>query len=546
MAYSTISAPSFRSMRGVAEGNGSSKTEHSYACDLYRDGVRKREPVLQRARLCSLLTDTAVMPYLRGEENLYLGRIATGYGARLVHNFASRVTNMVDPLNDSFFRYEADPMQAIALTGNPRAEGMWNAQLKLLERKTVQFHEEMKLRPTLYENVLNQIVAGPVTLIFEPEKKRARNVPADQFVYERDCAGNVLCYSMCEKIAYRALEPKAQEVVERQLWETHRRKPFDKEEFELYTAFERVGKDRFVYWQEIEKAELPGTSEKSMAELPFILPRIRYVAGETYPRSYTEHYIPDLIDCHRYAKALREGTLAAARFLVFVDPSAQVSPRRVRDARNGEVMIGNGDGVKTFQSQKQIDLAVGREAYMSLREELGYAYLLTSAILRSQGERVTAEEQRYRMEEGDMATGGVLSTEAVEVQMPILQKTIAAIQANRNTRVMVNEDLVIPKIITGINALGGSAQLDRIAIGSRVAGSIVGPEALSMYHDKAATIRESYLAAGVDPNKIVRTEEEVQAEIKDGQKAQLFAETLKNTIPQLARNGAQPAAAPVP
>jgi hypothetical protein len=154
------------------------------------------------------------------------------------------------------------------------------------------------------------------------------------------------------------------------------------------------------------------------------------------------------------------------------------------------------------------------------------------------GERVTATEIRAMLEELESSLGGTYSTLAGEFQMPLVQQVMARM-AKQGRFPKLPKNVIKPQIVTGVQALGRGQDLMRLDafVGGLV--QTLGPEAMRRLN-VAEYLNRRAMALGVEPRGLIRSEEEIQAEMQQAQQAQMVGQLG----PAAIQAGAKMATAP--
>jgi hypothetical protein len=233
------------------------------------------------------------------------------------------------------------------------------------------------------------------------------------------------------------------------------------------------------------------------------------VEGEDYGRGYVEEYLGDLISLEGLSKAIVEGSAVAARVIYLLNPNGLTKLDSFRKAENGDVIIGKEGDVKAVQSEKQADLTIASNAAKEIQNRLSQAFLMNSSVQR-QAERVTAEEVRFMASELEDALGGVYSILAQEFQFPFVVREIDRMTKAKKLPALP-KGVVKPVIITGLEALGRGHDLQKYTTFLQVLQPL-GPEIIAQYLKPQGFISHVASALSIDPDDIVKTEDEMAAE----------------------------------
>ena len=257
------------------------------------------------------------------------------------------------------------------------------------------------------------------------------------------------------------------------------------------------------------------------------------VDGLDYGRSLVEEYFGDLMSIEALQKALVEGSAAAARCLFLVSPNGTTRARTIAEAPNGAIREGNATDVSVLQLGKFADFRIAFETVNKIQERLNYAFLLTTDTIRN-AERVTAEEVRLVQQSIERQHSSVYSQLAATLQLPLVTRLLEQLTKSGKLPKLPKE-YIAPMIITGVDALGRGQDLNRLDAFISGVGQIFGPEAISSYIDISEYLTRRAASLGIDPDGLVRTEEDMAAEQQQAQMAQMMQQAAPGVIQEGAK-----------
>jgi len=334
--------------------------------------------------------------------------------------------------------------------------------------------------------------------------------------------GNVLAVITKETLSPEALDPEVLELV---AGKTDGSTDSGAKTLDLYTHIYRKG-DNWKVYQEIKGIRIPG-SEGSypLDKSPWIPVRFTKIDGEDYGRGYVEEYLGDLKSLEGLTQSIVEGSAAAAKVLFLVNPNGVTDMAELAEAENGAFREGVATDVSALQLEKYNDFRVALETANQINERLSFAFLLNSAVQRS-GERVTAEEIRYMANELESALGGIYSILSQEFQLPLVKRLM--FQMERQKRLPVLPDgTVQPVIVTGLEALGRGNDLTKLNMFFQAAAAIA---QLPPEINKSDALMRTGSSLGIDMKGLVKSPEELQAEIQAMQQQQMMAMAMEKGI----------------
>ena len=478
---------------------------------LYSSLEGHRYQYLDRARQCSKLT----LPYVMPEEGFGAhSRLDTpfqGVGARGVNNLASKLLLALLPPNAPFFRLNVDTFKLQEEGAPLELITEIEASLQSVEEAVMAEISRESYRTGLHEALKQLIITGN-SLVYLPDSGGMRVFRLDRYVVKRDPMGNVTQIVTRENLSFKTLPEEMQQIVGDDV---------DADgNVSLYTAILLNDSNKWEIFQDINDTRVPnseGAYEKDKS--PFIPLRFSRVDGENYGRGYVEEYLGDLQSLESLTRAIVEGSAAAAKVLFLVNPNGTTRQRVLAEAPNGAIVQGSANDVTTLQLQKGSDFQVAQVTMNEIKDRLGHSFLLTSGVVRN-AERVTAEEIRMLSQELETAIGGLYSLLSNELQIPLVNRIMAAM--NKAKRLpKLPKDIVNPVIITGVEALGRGNDLQKLDLFLAGAAQVVGPQAVAEYVNVGEYFKRRATSLGIKTQGLVKSEEEIQAMMQQQQQMQL-------------------------
>jgi hypothetical protein len=434
-------------------------------------------------------------------------------GARGVNNLSSKLLMALMPPNAPFFRLRVDDPEIEEAAEATEAVADLEKALGKIEREVMSEIEKSAIRVSVGETLKQLIVAGNALLYVKPGGG-AKVFKLDQYVCQRDPAGNPLEIVVKESVSYVTLPDSVKKVIETEKADNASKK----DKVDLYTRITYMGNSWRVY-QEIHDMVVPGSEgEYPEGKTPWIPLRFTQIDGEDYGRGYVEEFYGDIWSMEKLTKAVVEGSAAAARVLFLVNPNGTTEARTLAKAPNGAIRNGSAADVSVLQMDKQADFAIAYQTIGTLQERLSYAFLLNSAIQRD-AERVTAEEIRYMANELEAALGGVYSILSQEFQLPLVKRLMYVLEDKQKIP-QLPEGTVSPSITTGVEALGRGHDLEKLDMFLKGMMDAVPPEVLGQYINFSDYITRRGTALGIDTTGLVKSEQQVQQEQAAARQAQ--------------------------
>lgn len=498
----------------------------------YQKLEEEREPYLQRARECAELTIPFLVPPEGDNHTTNYPTPHQSVGSRGVNNLASKLLVSLFPPNSPFTKHVIDEYQ-FKQAAPVEAEEQEDFKTELenaladIDRALMREIETSASRPTFYETLRHLLVAGN-GLLYMPSKGGLKLFHLDRYVVKRNPMGHVLDIIVKEAVSPTTLPKAVQQSLEEYKDSEEERKSVD-----LYTRIVRKDEESdWESWQEVNDTMIPGTYGKFPKDkVPWIALRFSKIDGASYGRSYVEEYLGDLSMLEGFMKAIYEGTTAATKVIILVHPNGQTRKVDLMKAENGAIIDGIPEEVAFLQSEKQADMQIGWSAIQELTQRLSRAFLLTESVQRD-AERVTAEEIRVLIAQLDAAIGGIHALFAQEFQLPI-----ANLFKDRMTKQKrlpeLPKDIVKPQVVTGIEAIGRGNDFQKLRIALGALAETLGPEVAQQIIKPLNVGNKVFVAAGVDDDGIIKSQEEWDQVQQQNQMQQLIERLGPNFINQM-------------
>tara|TARA_R100001594_G_scaffold102798_1_gene137549 strand:- start:28 stop:1500 length:1473 start_codon:yes stop_codon:yes gene_type:complete len=486
------------------------------ARERYDTLALRREPFLKRARRSAELTLPSILPPVGHNDTQQLPEPYQGLGARCVINLSSRLLTALLPAGQSFFKLVV-PNQVLLQSGQLAMDAELERGFGLAEKLIMSEIERANWRSTTNLSLQLLITTGNSLEYIGPDNQ-LRVYRLDQYVLERDLTGEV------KEIVIRQQIPPEQSPVETAV------KTEQGHEFvELYTVVTRLESGQFEVYQEIDDQVIPD-SQGIYDVSPFIPLRWSLVPNEDYGRGKVEEHYPDLFSLDGMSKALLDGSTMASRHVYMVRPNATGGNlrRRIAEADNGEVVVGNPEDVQMLQFTNTTGLQISAQEVGRLTDTLATAFLLNSG-LRRDADRVTATELRMMAEELEGNLGGVYSMLSQEMQRARLERLMIQM-VSQGALPPFEGDLIEPQITTGLEALGREQDVAKVQASAQMI-QMLGPEFTLDYVKMDELLKKAFTGLGLP--QVVRSEQEAQQIREQRQQAeaqQQMASQLQGTL----------------
>lgn len=507
------------------------------AAKRYESLTTFRSPFVTRARDCAELTIPSVLTRNANVGNTGSDELPSPFqsvGSRGVNNLTSKLTLTLFPPGNPFFRltvdrFLLDELQEAAGRDRDVLQEFEDA-LVSIELATMDRFEIKGSRQAMSDTLLNLIVTGNGLLqVLKDGSLKLHRL--DHYVIRRDVNGEPFEILFREGVEGATLPETVRELVKDKIQTNEDASP--QKTLWLYT-WARREEGTWKVHQEIEEFKIPDSEWSYPAKKPALIPlRWRGQLGEDYGRSFVEQYLGDLMSLEALTQSIVEFAAVASKVIHFVDEAGLTDKEEIQNAPNGAILDGSANDITTLQLEKIQDFQVAGSVAERIEGRLEQAFLLNSSVQRN-AERVTAEEIRFMANELETALGGVYSTLATELQRPLVVRLISTLSREQRLP-QLPEGKIDPQIITGIDGLGRTAELQRLDILLAGIGEIFGGEAVAEYVKAGAYIERRAAALGVSTDGIIRSEEEVQ----QTRQAKQQAEMQKAAAPQAVQQAGQ-------
>ena len=445
-------------------------------------------------------------------------------GAKAVVTLSAKLMLAMLPPQTAFFKLQIRD-DKIGEEIDPQTRSELDLSFSKIERNIMEYIAASSDRVVVHQALKHLIVSGNALIFMS--KDGLKHYPLNRFVVNRDGNGNVLEIVTKEMIDRKVLG------LERQVPSKEANGDYssDEDDAEVYT-YVRLdeGSGRWLWHQEVDGQVLPGsrsTAPKNAS--PWLVLRFNTVDGEDYGRGRVEEFIGDLRSLNGLAQALVEGASVASKVIFLVSPSATTKPGTLAKAGNGAIIQGRPEDVGVVQVGKTADFGTAANLSTQIEKRILEAFLVMNV---RQAERVTAEEVRLTQLELEQSLGGLFSLLTVEFLIPYLNRILLVMQRG-NQIPRLPKDLVRPKIVAGVNALGRGQDQQALTQFIGTIAQTLGPEALQRFIDPTEAIKRLAAAQGIDVLNLVKSPETMEAEMQQ-QQAMATQQQLLGQAGQLA------------
>ena len=495
------------------------------ARELYSKLTSGRSQFLDTAVECSQLT----LPYLITRDDNSKGKRTLlqpfqSVGAKAVVTLSAKLMLAMLPPQTAFFKLQVRD-DKLGEEMDPSMRSELDLSFSKLERIIMDYIAASSDRVVVHQAMKHLIVSGNA-LVFMG-KDGLKHYPLNRYVVNRDGNGNVIEIVTKELISRKVLGielPKPPEAGPND-------PSSNEDDAEVYTCVKLdEASGRWIWHQEVDDIILPdsrSTAPKNAS--PWLVLRFNSVDGEDYGRGRVEEFIGDLRSLDGLSQSLVEGASVASKVVFLVSPSSTTKPQTLSQAGNGAIIQGRPEDVGVVQVGKTADFATAAQLAAAIEKRILEAFLVMNV---RNAERVTAEEVRLTQLELEQSLGGLFSLLTVEFLVPYLNRTLLILQRNKEIP-RLPKDLVRPKIVAGVNALGRGQDREALTTFIGTIAQTLGPDALLKYVEPSEAIKRLAAAQGIDVLNLIKTPEQLM-EAKQMQQAQAAQQSLVDQTGQLA------------
>ena len=444
-------------------------------------------------------------------------------GAQAVTNLANKIMMALFQPSKPFFRMQLTKKQREVVEATGLSGAQVDAALAQTERDAMRELDKINARVVMNDMAQHLIVTGN-SLLFMPDDDAMQVYSLRDYTIKRDLRGTPIKIIIRETKSVSGLSDELAALAIAQGYH-------ENDDISIYTGICRVGKSRYMVWQELEDIcychKRIGIYNKD--NLPWIPLTWNLCRGKDYGTGLVENYSGDFHTMSTLAEAVLDYTTVVTDVKNLVDPTGMTDVREITEAPSGAYVHGREEDihVHTAQITNAADFLNGR--FDAVARRIGAAFLLNTAVTRD-AERVTAQEIRMQAHELESSLGGVYSRLATELQLPIAKRLLHKLNKTFKD--------VEPVIVTGFESLSRNSELDnfRAFMQDMVVLSDVPDEvkARMKFGDVIAVLGAGH---GVDYKKFLKDEDTVKQETEQRIKMQAKASGMEAGAVNAAQQG---------
>lgn len=460
-----------------------------------------RETMMSRKeRLAEVTIPTSLPDKDYNVKNESLTNGSTSLGAQGAINIVNKLMLAMFAPGVSFMKLElaaAEKAKFLADMGM-KDDSLLTDVLAEGERDALRVLEQSGSRPALYEGLSALVCVGDVLMDLS-DKDLISFISLRDYAVERNRKGQVLRLIFREITRVQDLEDDAEKEYRNAVPTC---KPRDKVTVYTTVRFTRGMYRSTVYVEDVELSARHSGKWKP-ENLPWRALTWRLPLGQDYGVSLAEDYSNDLGVHDIVSESMADGAVLASQFRWACNPGGLTQPEDVTSGRNGDVIPADPKDLSLIFANMGNQLATIMQIEEVYSRRLGRGFLMNSAVTRD-SERTTAEEVRLQAIELEQSLGGVYSRLAIDMQAPIARWQLRAANIN------IQGTKISPTIITGLDALSRSAELQRMmGFLSDVSTLAEIPAETRVMLNEEPIISDMAAGRGVNRSKYVATTDEI-------------------------------------
>lgn len=453
-------------------------------------------------------------PDLRSGRQLSVQRDYQSVGALLTNNLASKLTALLFPSNQSFFRLDSTVNTSSMAADLGVQEQDLASNMAQLENAA---YRRIFLRSSYHQLVhtMKLLIATGNALIYRDSA--GTNLHAyslRQYALLRDGSGKVMDIVLKERVSKFSLPAAIQA------------KFTNHKEFDQLCLWTRVKRERrdltevFVVTQQVDNVSLDTEDIFPEAICPYIPVTWNLITGENYGRGLVEDYAGDFAKLSELSEALALYEIEACRVLHLAAPGAGGDIDAMAQSPSGQWVSADPAKVQAYEAGDYNKIAALMGDLQQLTQRLSPAFMYTGNT--RDAERVTAEEIRQQADEANQALGGVYSAIADSMHIPLAHILCHEVNPDFVSEVIAGGLQL--SVLTGVAALGRSSDVTKLLQVAQALSVIIPVAQVSPRLDTERIITKVFEGFGLNIDEYSRTQQELQ-QLQAQQQAQADAAT---------------------
>lgn len=419
-------------------------------------------------------------------------------GAQAVTHLANKIMMALFQPSRPFFRMQLTQQQVAEIKESGLSQAQMEFALSDAERQAMRELDKLNARTVMTDAVTHLIITGNA-LVRTPPEDNVQCFSLRDYSVKRDLGGNVIKMMTRETKSVSGLPDDLAAIAMSNGY-------YEKDNVSIYTCIQKVAKNKFLIWQELEDIcychKQVGFMSKD--ELEYIPLTWNLVRGKDYGTGLVENYAGDFHTISTLAESILDYTTLITDVKNLVDPAGMTDVRELTQSPSGAYVHGREEDIFVHAPQVSNVSDFLTKQFETVSRRIGAAFLLNTAVTRD-AERVTAEEIRMQAHELEASLGGVYSRLAAELQLPLAKRLLKRINSGLKD--------IEPVIVTGLESLSRNSELDQIRFFFQDLLALAElPEEVAKRVDFGNLIATLGSGHGVDYKKFLKDEKQVQKE----------------------------------
>lgn len=389
-------------------------------------------------------------------------------GAVLLNNLAAKLTALLFPSNQPFFKNVITKALREQAAANNIADDIIETQLSLLEQEATKNLFVNASFAKLTRAIKLLIATGQCLVYRDQDTQKFRVWSLRSFAVKRDAAGDWSCVVLRQRMEFGELPEDIRNDANAKTPGKYRADT----KLDLYTKLAREQgtlAPKVSVTNELDGKRVGPVAQYPVHLCPWIVPIWNLSDGEDYARGMVEEYAGDFAKLSVVSENLALYEIASLEWLTLVDESTGSMVDDVQNAEPGDYLAGRSGSLTAFERGDYQKLAAINGAISGLISRLSAAFMYTGNV--RSAERVTAEEIRQQAAEAENNLGGAYSILAESLQAPLAYLMMREVSDDILPGLITKA--FYPQIITGIPALNRNIEVQNLLAAVQEAGAAV-------------------------------------------------------------------------
>lgn len=390
-------------------------------------------------------------------------------GALLTNHLSSKLARILFPTTTPFFKIKPSVEFVRATIEEGATEIDLNSGLARLEMDATQQLFLNSSYAQLIHAIKHLIVTGNVLLYRDQKEQKSVAYGLQSYVVRRDGMGEMVDCVLRECTYVEALPWDVQEILRSKDKAKYSR---PEQYVEVYTRIHRVyvqGRQVYEVSQEVDVTPVGEVSTYPKHLCPWSAPTWSLVIGEHYGRGLVEDYAGGFAKISDLSEAAALYGIEIMRVVHLVSAGSGTDIDDLMNAEHGEYVRGDPNTVNAHESGDAGKLLQVANEIATVFARLAKAFMYEANTRNA--ERVTAYELQRDAQEAENALGGVYSSLAASMQVPLAHIALTEINSSILPG-LISKELKL-SIVAGIPALGRSSDVQNLLAATQEAAAIV-------------------------------------------------------------------------